>query len=162
MSVYFFAPLFRDVFICVFFPFCCYYTILIIEVSFEQATTEFVPLGVFVKGKNEKFHEYIREVFYILAIVTSTGVMIYFYAHSIYKLIPPSFAGGKPLPISYLIGSDTITGKKIYENENDVFLLSKDSTVLKIDLKEIDGILKRPISLKQDFHDKKIKKTTNR
>jgi hypothetical protein len=46
--------------------------------------------------------------------------------------------------MSIIVGNDTITGDKVYETSDYLFLTKKDSSIIKTDWKNINTILKRP------------------
>ncbi|MES2567005.1 MAG: hypothetical protein V4565_09075 [Bacteroidota bacterium] len=51
------------------------------------------------------------------------------YSQNIFPFIKQSNGGGMMEKITYYIENDSLTGNKLYETENDIFIMNKDSTI---------------------------------
>lgn len=65
---------------------------------------------------------------------------VHLYATKIFTRIPADYGGGKVKTITYKVSGDFITGKKIYENQMNIFLLMNDTAIHKIDVQKVDVI----------------------
>jgi hypothetical protein len=111
--------------------------------------------------KDSKVKEYVKQfrknystllrVSYSLLGVFAFLLITLFYSKYFYPKIAQNLGGGSLEQITYVMGNDTITGKKVYETESYVFLVLNDETIKKLDWKDISKIL-----------NKKLLKNTNR
>lgn len=82
---------------------------------------------------------------YIIVVTCFTyvvGGLVSLYAGTIYPHVQQSYGGGKLEKMYYVSSNDTISGMKIYETSKDVYLMEKDSNVLKLNWDKIDKIIK--------------------
>jgi hypothetical protein len=86
----------------------------------------------------------LKKLFEILALTFMALKITLDYTETIYSNLRQSYGGGKLEKMSYVVKSDTITGNKVYETNEYVFLSNKDSTIVKLDWKDINTILKSP------------------
>jgi len=97
--------------------------------------------SLFVFGHSELGLQ-LKKLFEILALIFVALKITLDYTSAVYLNLPQSYGGGKLEEMSYVVKSDTITGSKVYETNEYVFLSNKDSTIIKLDWKDINTILK--------------------
>lgn len=110
-------------------------------------------------GKNGSFNEFKGNLFSdepiidpnhrigVLTLLSScmiigVSALIFQYSKNIYPFIGQSFGGGKLDKFIYHTSQETVSGLKIYETDKYVFLIDKDSTILKLDWDNIERIIK--------------------
>jgi len=98
--------------------------------------------GVFFSfGEKSKFQSHLLSIIIIFCYVPGFIVVMEQYTTIIYPNIDQSFGGGKLEQMTYITGSDTISGNKVYETENYIFLENPDSTITKIDWADVTKVI---------------------
>lgn len=95
-----------------------------------------------------KLGRQLKQLFDILALIFLLLKITLDYTNNVYSNLPQTVGGGKLMKISYVVAQDTITGSKVYETSEYLFLAKKDSTIIKVDWKNVNSILKKPVKQK--------------
>lgn len=97
---------------------------------------------LFSKGPiTKKTQLYLLVVLSIVCLVPGFLFAMERYSEVIYPRISQAFGGGKAEKISYILEKDIITGYKLYESENYVFIQQSDSTIAKVEWADIKKII---------------------
>lgn len=86
----------------------------------------------------------LKKTFLIIALLFVLLKTTIDYAGDMFSNLPQSYGGGRLTKMSLVVNNDTITGNKVYETKEYLFLAKKDSAIVKLDWKEIKVILKSP------------------
>ena len=101
--------------------------------GFDTREVSFFSKDIGGKKLFDKLFLYLYMLFTLIILLKS-------YSKNVYPLISPSYGGGRPQTLNIVSEGDTINGEIIFQNSNYIFL-KKDSSVLKLDWKNINSIL---------------------
>lgn len=117
---------------------------VLIRILRSDSAEEPTP-SIFSNGKitnNTKFIGALVLTLFLYSALNMTNL----YADNIYMNMKQAYGGGKLEKVSYVINQDTISGLKVYETSDYVYLSEPDSSIKKLDWSEVDKILKRTVS----------------
>ncbi len=152
--IFYKKPIFKDILTFEILIGFMFFAIIALMQSFSFSGKRVFNGTFFSKGPLvEKHHITILKTFSTLCFMFSLLGFMNLYSRIMYPLIGQSYGGGKKEPMTYLVNSDTISGQKLYESEDYIFILNKDSSITKIDWKEVDKINFKNVNSKFFIHD---------
>lgn len=111
--------------------------------GFDTREVSFFSTDINGKKLFDKLFLYLYMLFTLIILLKS-------YSKNIYPLISPSYGGGRPQIIQLVNERDTINGEIIFQNSNYIFL-KKDSSILKLDWKNVNSILLKTKKNEKNF-----------